>query len=302
MKIVQIGLNTSDIAASLRFYAEAFGFRNGGGQALWGNTIQVQGLAAEDSAMMWWMVGAQDFFQLEFFHHTSPAQRPMRADWRPSDLGWVRFGILVDDLAPVLEALDKRSIKLLGSADREPGLSIAFRDPLVGVVVQATERRGTTGPVVEYITSSVSDIDSARRYYAETIGLPIAPLETLHQPEAEAIWGLTGAQREGFVVTIDHRSLEIVQYLDPVGRPRPQDYLISDQGIMNVALASRSVVEVEALFARLADAGYRPPAMMRSEGIVAGYIVDAGRELEIAAIPREMDRLVGFEYTQPFFT
>lgn len=61
MRIVQIGLNTSDVAASLRFYAEAFGFRNGGGQGLWGNTIQVQGLSAEDSAMMWWMVGAQDF-------------------------------------------------------------------------------------------------------------------------------------------------------------------------------------------------------------------------------------------------
>lgn len=302
MKIVQIGLNTSDIVASLRFYAEAFGFRNSGGQGLWGNTIQVQGLSADDTAMMWWMVGAQDFFQLEFFHHTSPAQRPLRPDWRPNDHGWVRFGIAVSDLSQVMEALEKRNVPLLGSASRPSERSIAFRDPFVGVVVQVTETRELAGPAVQYITSSVSDIEAARHYYGEILELPIRSLEELHRPEDEAIWGLAGAQRIGFLVTIDDRSLEIVQYLDPIGRPRPEDHRVSDQGIMNVALASRSTEEVERLFAKLAEAGYHSPAMMRAEGIVAGYIVNADRELEIAAIPQEMDRSVGFEYTQPFFT
>ena len=183
MQIIQIGMNTSNIPASLRFYAEAFGFRNAGGQGIWGSTIQVQGLPFESTAMMWWMVGAQDFFQLEFFHHTSPAQRPLPADWRPCDCGWVRFGLAVQDMDRALAALDARGIPLLGSFGEGKDRRIAFRDPLVGVAVEVMEDRSLDGPVVRYMTSSVSDIDGARRYYGETLGLPIRPIEELHQPE-----------------------------------------------------------------------------------------------------------------------
>ena len=39
-------------------------FQNGGGNGIWGDTILVQGLPPESRAMIWWMVGAQKFFQL----------------------------------------------------------------------------------------------------------------------------------------------------------------------------------------------------------------------------------------------
>jgi catechol 2,3-dioxygenase-like lactoylglutathione lyase family enzyme len=302
MQIAQIGMNTSDIPASLRLYSEAFGFRNAGGQGLWGETIRVHGLSSEATALMWWMIGEQKFFQLEFFHHSNPGQRPLPADWRPCDCGWVRLSIAVPDLNRSIRVLETRGVRLLGSEDGPSGRRIAFRDPQVGTIVEVVEEKDRAGPAFRSATSSVSDLDTALVHYRDTLGLPIRPLEDLRRPEDEALWGLAGAKRQGFAVTIGDRSLEIVQYEDPIGRKRPEDFRTSDQGIMNVAIISRSTEEIEAMFSRLAKAGYTSPAMMRSEGIVAGYIIDAERELELAAIPEEMDRFVGFEYTQPFFT
>lgn len=302
MRIAQIGLATADIAASLRLYSEAFGFRNAGGQGLWGETIRVHGLPEGARALMWWMIGDQDFFQLEFFHHTSPQQRPLPADWRPCDCGWVRFSIAVPDIAHSERVLAQHGIALLGSADAAGGRRFAFRDPQVGAVVEVVEERQRAGPAFRSATSSVSDLEQALVYYRDTLALPIASLDAIRPCEDEALWGLAGARRRGFAVTVGDRSLEIVQYDHPVGRKRPADYRTSDQGIMNVALISRSVDEIEAAFARLAEAGYRSPAMMRAQGIVAGYIIDAEREIELAAIPPELDDQVGFAYTRPFFT
>src|SRR3954469_13691410 len=97
LQVIQIGASTSDLAGTLRLFTDAFGFQNAGGQGLWGKTIGVQGLAPDSRAIMWWMVGAQEFFQLEFFHYSKPAPRPKRADWTPADHGWGRFGLAVSD-------------------------------------------------------------------------------------------------------------------------------------------------------------------------------------------------------------
>src|SRR5438132_12366591 len=95
--LIQVGMNTADMAGTLRLYADAFGFINGGSAGMWGNTIAVQGLPPDSRTIIWWLIGAQPFLQLELFHHTRPAQRPLRPDWRPSDHGWVRWGVGVAD-------------------------------------------------------------------------------------------------------------------------------------------------------------------------------------------------------------
>jgi hypothetical protein len=104
------------------------------------------------------------------------------------------------------------------------------------------------------------------------------------------------------VASVGDRHLEVVAYTSPVGRPQPADFRISDQGIMNVALGTRSIDEAQALLSRLEAAGYHPPSVMRLGGLLAGYIIDREREIEFAAIPREMDAAVGFLPTQAFFT
>lgn len=298
MEIIQVGINTSDIAGSLRLYAEAFGFENGGGQALWGETLKVHGLDPGDRALMWWMVGGQKFCQLEFFHHSKPGQRPMPEDWRPCDIGWVRIGLEVADLERAADILTRDAIPILGRSER----GLAFRDPFAGIVVEVVERREVSGPHLRYAAASVSDLDAALLYYRDILGLSIAPLESLHVAEDEALWGLDSARREGFIASAGGRHLEILRYDEPVARPRPADYRICDQGIMNVALGSRSREEVEVLLARLEGAGYHPPSIFRMDEVLAAYIVDPEREIELAAIPESMDKAVGFEPAGPFFT
>jgi len=301
LNVAQIGMNTADMAGSLRLLSEVFGFVNAGGQALWGPPIRVQGLPDESRAVMWWLLGRDPGMQIELFQHSRPAQRPLRADWRPCDLGWVRFGVAVADFDRALAALAANGIAPLAPPVARGGLRrLSFREPYVGCIVEMIEDGGSGLLAVLYATSSVSDIVSARRYYETVLGLTIEPIETLHASEDEACWGLPGAKREGFVAHCGGVRLEIVAYRDPVGRPKPADYRTSDQGIVNVALGADTPAEAEALFDRLAAAGLASPHIARGEGMVSGYITAFEREIEIVCLPPAMRRVIGFEPVTPF--
>ncbi len=301
LSIAQFGLNTTDMAASLRLYAEAFGFRNAGGQALWGETIRVQGLPPDSRAIMWWMVGAQPFFQLELFQHSRPVQRRVPDVWRPCDLGWVRFGVAVADYDAALAAIESNGLDLSGSGkDARGRRRCAFRDPWVGCMIEVREAPGLDGPELLYATSSVSDLEGARRYYQEVLGCSLAPLEQLHTPGDEALWGLARARREGFLVEAGPVQLEILHYSSPAGRPRRADHRASDQGFFNVAFASRDIADVRVAIERLRDAGIEPERMFEAGDLLAAYINAPEREIEICAIPEEMDAALGFAPTAPF--
>lgn len=303
MQVAQIGMNTSDIAGSLRLYAEAFGFRNGGAQALWGEPIRIQGLPPTSRALIWWMVGAQPFFQLEFFHHSSPAQRPLRHDWRPCDHGWIRLGIGVQDVPACRAALANNGVDLLGESHGPGGHRLAFRDPYVGMVVEVMQAPPgeAEGPELVYATSSVAELDGALSYYRDALGLPIKSLSDFHQAEDEALWGLSGSTREGFLVELGNMVLEIVAYSAPTGRPRPEDYRTSDQGLVNIGLGTRDKQEAAELVARASRHGHAPAHLRERGEILSGYITEPDREIEILSIPQDYDRLFGFTPVQDFF-
>lgn len=308
LKLIQIGLNTSDIAGSLRLFSEAFGFQNAGGQAIWGSTIRIQGLDARDRAMMWWMVGGQPFFQLEFYNHSQPAQRAMPTEWRAVDHGWVRFGVTIDDFDACLGAIEANGVALLAPpTERDGTRRAAFRDPFVGIIVEVIEKhsheRGGIGPEVAYVTSSVSDVAAAKWVYEDVLGLSLHPLDKLHAAGDESLWGVAAPKREGFVAEGLGVPVEVVCYSSPAGRPRPADYRISDQGMCNVAVGSHDSAEIELLLAKLGAAGVRPPHVLRTDmGVVAAYIKDAGREIEFAAIPAAVLPAVGFTAVGPFLS
>lgn len=301
MQIVQIGMNTSDIAGSLRLYSEAFGFRNAGAQALWGSSIGIQGLEPSARALLWWMIGGQPFFQLELYHHSNPVQRPLPADWRPCDHGWVRFGIGVADLSHCQSALADHGVEILGQISDGSGRRLAFRDPFLGAIIEVREDADLKGPHVLYAASSVSSIESARRYYGDLLGLPLIETDLLHTPGSDALWGLEGAKRDGFLVAAGDIFLEIVQYHEPRGKPRPSDYRGSDQGIVNIGLGSREKSDVAGAFGRLAEAGFRPTRIVEKGGLMTGYITDPDHELEIVSVPEELDSALGFEPALDFF-
>lgn len=300
VSIVQIGMNTSDIAGSLRLYNELFGFANAGGNALWGNVMRIQGLDTDSRSIIWWMVGGAPFFQLEFFHHANPQQRPLPADWRPSDHGWVRFGICVADFDRVATGLKRWGIPTLsapvGAAGRR---RLAFRDPLVGAIVEVIESAARSCPAMTYASSSVADLPAARHFYGEVIGCALEPLERLHTPADEALWGLAGAVRDGFIARFGDIAVEVVAYANPVGRPRP-DRRVSDQGIMNIALGSRDIAVMRMLLERIRADGHVPTYVIEGEDTMGTYIVDPGCELEILASPERYDGAIGFAPAGPF--
>lgn len=300
IQVVQIGMNTSDLAGSLRFYREIFGFSNAGGNALWGDIMRIQGLDPDARSLIWWMVGAVPFFQLEFFHHSRPIQRPLPADWRPCDHGWVRFGLAVSRLDEVERRLALWGITPLTASAGQPGARrVAFRDPFVGVIVEVSESRSGPCPRAIYATSSVGDIASARRFYDEIIGAEPEPLAGLHSGDDEALWGLAGAERDGFIVRFGEMAIEVVEYRKPRGRAR-SDPMISDQGIMNVALGSRDMGQMRALLERIRADGHEPTLVFEGPETLGTYIVDAGCEFEIIATPERFDAAVGFVPAAPF--
>lgn len=300
LRSMQIGMNSLDLAGTLRLYS-ALGFSNAGGQTIWGELIRIQGLPPESRAIIWWMVGRQKSFQLEFFQHSQPMPRPLRDDWRPSDHGWTRFGLEVVDFDHCLAILRDFDIPLLSAPHVDStGRRAAFRDPFIGVIVEVVEAKPeATGPAVLYAAASVGDLESARVFYSETLRLPIEPLPALDIPD-ETLWGLQGAQREGFLVQAGDIYLEISSYSQPVGRPRPTDYRLSDQGIVNVMLATHDMAEMRETFERLQAAGLKPPYMVRTEAVLAGYITDREREIELSALSPDMLPAIGFVPAPPF--
>jgi catechol 2,3-dioxygenase-like lactoylglutathione lyase family enzyme len=296
LDVLQIGANSSDLPATVRLFAEAFGFRNAGANMLWGRSLGVQGLPPDGRAILWWMVGAQPFFQLEFFHHTSPAQRPKPADWSPADHGWGRFGVAVTDFDQALAVLARNGIALPAPVVGGQGARrAAFLEPWLMTVVEVQEDRTLPGPVVTYAASSVDDLEGARVFYRDVLGLEIVE----DSGGEDELWGLEGARRRSFVAR-DSRGLrlEIVEYLG--GRPRPADYRCSDQGVVNVCLGGTDAAPVKAAMARARAAGIVPPLVLEGGGLCCGYLTAPGREIELAAIPEARHATAGFVAAAPF--
>lgn len=306
LNFFQIGLNTVDLAATLRFYTEVFGFANAGGQAGWGNVMKVQGLEAEGQALCWFMVGRHSGIQLEIFHHTNPLIRPQPADWSPADHGWVRYGFALEDFDGALSRLAERAVPLLGGVvERDGARRFAIRDPYCGIVIEVIEDKGQftpamsepandCDPLILYATSSVSDLEAARRYYSEILALPLEPIERLHLDGDEGVWGLAGARRTGFLVATANGMLEVVEYQSPRGRVRRADHRLSDQGIMNIGLSSPDMTKIDRVIERLDAEGNPPPWLILGPDLLGTYINDADREIELLSLPEHVRRELGF--------
>ncbi|WP_070151983.1 VOC family protein [Sphingobium phenoxybenzoativorans] len=310
----QIALNTSDMSGSLRFYSEVLGFANSGANCAWGLPIQLQGLPPTARAVMWWMMGRERFSQLELFEHREPRQRPLPADWRPSDHGWTRMGVAVSDFDRAIAALKPWGVSLIHPPMVvKGGRRAAFRDPFAGIVIELMEDGpGIPGgirphhfadidPAIIYMTSSVADLDDALHFYRDALRLEILPLNVLHDPADEVVWGLEGAARDGFVARAGTSFFEIVRYSEPLGRPQPAYYLACDQGVMNVGLCTANNQLVRDVIARLDEEGRGPEAVVEGPNFIATYVLDPGREFELFSGPVEMEDAIGFKPQANFF-
>lgn len=270
LPINQIAISVQSVQHSQRWYRDIFGYVEGGGTAAFIpqlGSADVQGVP-DATSECWWLLDSQEFFQVELFEFRKPKPVPVPAGWRPCDIGYTMIGIHVDDFDAVLERLARRHVTLLSEPIGEQGARrVCIKDPN-GVLLEileddprAAEQRSRIRdlPVTtRFLTLSVPDLAQARNTWLGVLGLPEEPDVVLHTPEHEALWGLKGASRESFVVRAQDIFLEVVQYLDPVGKPWPEGYHISDIGPLNVALGIRDEKEHDELVAHCQANGLVP--------------------------------------------
>jgi catechol 2,3-dioxygenase-like lactoylglutathione lyase family enzyme len=309
-KLLQVALCTSDMPRSIRTFVEVLGFSSAGGRPRWGaHAARLQELPTGDDTyvMLWWLVGRQKFGgQIELFHHTSPAQRPRRADWQPSDLGWSRFGIVVPDFDLTMRRLESAGFTTMTLPVEVNGYRrVCFREPGAEAIVEIMEEdpalpvasAGSFAPqsALAYVSVSVSDLESARRYFGKVFGFTEIEPEALHRPEHETLWGLEGARRRCAVFLAGDVLLEAVQYDTPDPKPPAADSLLSDQGIMNVAMGYRDRSEVVDTVAAAESAGATTTTgVPDAHGSMYLRITD-GLSIELFLVPAGLDASYGLE-------
>jgi catechol 2,3-dioxygenase-like lactoylglutathione lyase family enzyme len=308
--LAQVALCTNNLVRSVEFLSTCFGFKDAHGEIVWGEDVaRIQGVGERASCCIWWLVGRQSFLQLEIIQHAVPHQKPLRADWRPSDIGWTRWGVAVPDLdgslalARTFGAEPLTAPLKFGDGTRR----VCVRDPFVGCFIEIIEdgphvpggvraRHHDAEPAILYASLSVPDLAAAREFWTTSMGLQPVDEVDLHSPEMEQLWGLAGAVREVAVLRAGDRYVELVEYKDPVGRPHPPGYLVSDQGIMNIAIGFRERGAFDGLIERLAILGVSPFTPIPPAGGPAGGYIYApdGASVELLTMDARFDASFGF--------
>ncbi len=108
--------------------------------------------------------------------------------------------------------------------------------------------------------------------------------------------GLAGALTRSSVLTAGSVLVELVQYLDPIGRPRRAGYRISDQGIVNIDFGVRCRRDHRRLDHHARTAGAREnsrPVHLPGAGVV--YVNDPSQfSIELLGSSPASDRRWGF--------
>ncbi len=307
--LCQIAMSVTDLPRTHAWYTAAFGFvPSSGTNAFKGYLAEkVQGVPGARSTC-WWLGDQQEFFQLELFQFERPRTRLLPVDWRPCDIGYSLFGLHVRDFVQTLVRLEALGTAPLTAPMGEPGeRRVCVRDP-EGVLIELFE--ADPGGVNRFlpnagadvltvsVTLSVPDLSQSLGFFRDVLGLQEVLDIRLHEPEHEALWGLAGSSSERALLRAGDTLVEIVQYTDPIGKPPPADYRVSDQGLLNIALGFRSKAMFDLVHQRCLDAGIKGnwrPLNMGAWNVV--YVNDAqGFSVELLQVQPWYDRMMGFTH------
>ena len=321
IQIYQVCISSRDAVASQRWYTDGIGMRSSRLADLDSDVkppsarltpdseiglSEIQGIPGPvEIKKRACCVDKQGFFQMELFQYGTPEARPKRADWRPSDIGYSLLSIHVDDFDSTLARLATMGTTPLGPVVGERGeRRVCVLDP-DSVVVEIMEDDPRTpesivrahpefGAAVRSVRLSVPDLERSHRFFVDTLGMKPSRSDLLHCVEHEALWGLAGADRQIELVSAGDMWVELVHYTDPVGRPRPDDFRISDQGLLNIGLGSRNIKDYERTRDAVVGAGYHVEIEGVIEFLTCLYVLDdQGFSVEITYISEEADEEFG---------
>ena len=267
LPLCQVAMSATDLVRTAHWYCRTFNWESAGARReregeMW---ARVPGLP-EAHFSVWCLVEQPRFFQFELFEFYKPRMRTQRADARPNDIGYAGIGLQVSDLDMLLRRLAATGGIPLTDAIGRPGeRRVCLRDP-EGVLLELMEDNplggrdlSENGPCAKTVsvTLSVPDLDAASRFWVDALGFEELRGVTLHLPEHERLWQLEGAKRRSILFDAGQCLVEVVQYTNPLPRRRPAGYLLSDQGILNVALGTTRRDEFDTVWLRAERAGFR---------------------------------------------
>jgi short-subunit dehydrogenase/catechol 2,3-dioxygenase-like lactoylglutathione lyase family enzyme len=308
MRLSQIAISAADLRGTQRWYRDVLGLEPAGGTNLFAGPLasMVQGVPRAASTC-WWLVDRQEAFQIELFEFRSPLVRRQPSDRRPCDIGYTTISFTVSDLDRAMaRAIQAGTPPLTEPVGTEGSRRVCLRDP-EGVLIElmeddprAPQPRDRPRPELDAaarsVTLSVPELERSRRFFVDVLGLEEADGVELHVAEHEALWGLEGAERESLSLWADDVLLELVEYANPRGKPRPSGYRISDQGLLNVAFGFRRRADFEQAYRRCLDAGLSgngPPMRLGAWSVV--YVNDdQGFSVELLHVEPWYEGMMGF--------
>jgi catechol 2,3-dioxygenase-like lactoylglutathione lyase family enzyme len=305
-RLNQIAFSVVDLKRTEHWFRTAFGLLPAGGTRSFRGPLasHVQGLPRAASTC-WWLVGRDDYVQIELFQFESPMAKLLPSDYRPCDVGYSRVGIWVDNFDATLDRLATLDTRPLTAPLGEKGRRrVCVRSP-DGVFIEVMEEdllagrtrvaRPGCAAAPRFITVSVPDLEKSKQFFMGALRLQPSGV-ALHGPEHEKLWGLAGAKSNSIVLDGGDVLVELVQYLDPVGKPWPPGYRVSDQGLLNIAFGYRRMRDLLADYERTRAAGARPngmPLHFLNWGVV--YVNDVqGFSVELLSVRPRWDGPMGF--------
>lgn len=309
--LCQFAFSVLNLDRTRGWYRDMLGFVPSGGTNDFGNPIGswIQGLPDVDVVTKW-MVDQQEFLQLEMFEFKSPVPKPRPKNWGPNDSGYTIIGLHVANFDARLMSLRSAGVQPLTEPIGVPGARrVCVKDPEGNIVELMEEDPRQDGskarprprpgvPVVaRSITVSVPDIDRSRRFFVDTLRLEECTDFVLHRPEHEELWNLKGATAKTLLLWAGDILVELRQYTNPVAKPWPKGYRISDQGMLNIAFGFRKRSDFDQTCDRMFASGYRsnsPPFHLFDWGVV--YVNDDQCfSVELLLVEPVANRKMGFE-------
>jgi catechol 2,3-dioxygenase-like lactoylglutathione lyase family enzyme len=298
-----------DLTRSHWWYRRALGFLAGGERRSREGEMFAAVPGLPDAAFdVWCLVGRGSFLQIEMFEFGRPRMRPRPAAWRPCDIGYARIGVHVPDFDGTLDRIARIGGEPLTAPLGNTGRRrVCVPDP-DGIYVELMEDHpladaapSASGdgdlPAIASVTLSVPSLSAARAFWVDVLGCEEMGEAALHDPAHEQLWGLAGAERSSMVVRSGDVALEFVQYASPAGRQRPAGFLISDQGILNVALGTTDYAAFAEAYERAVAHGFRghtDPWTVQDVATVVYLCDPLGFSIELLHVERKALERMGF--------
>ncbi|BFM16736.1 hypothetical protein R50073_29190 [Maricurvus nonylphenolicus] len=238
----QIAISSIDLQRSELWWRQGLGFLPSGCTRLFrGKALSGTAGLPNAAATARWLVGSDEWLQIELWQYESPLARLMPADYSPLHEGFSRCGVWIKAFDATVKRLSELGSPILTDIQGEKGQRRAcVRDP-DGIFVELFEADPLSLAESAYkanaafrsVTITTRDLNKATTFAKQGLGLQ--PTDNIHTNEHETLWGLDGAHCERSCFRSGPMLLEYVQYTQPQVIPKPQDARLNDQGILNIA-------------------------------------------------------------------